>query len=118
MVTVQYFAPGVKQEIESSISLVPNQRSSWIKFENDLFIFCLILKDIVDIEEFSNLLKKNTKKITLYCHLKKPDKEYKGNRKIVWRKNNLAISQGGVRLEFNPYVQEQFSSIVYALKNR
>jgi hypothetical protein len=115
---VKYFSTGIKEELVCNLSLAPEGNSNRLCFEHDKLTFSIFLKDIVDMECFCNLLDKKDKKITAYCSMDKSDREYKGLRKIVWRQNNLALSQGGVRIEFEQEATEQLKKILSSIRSR
>jgi hypothetical protein len=118
MVVLKYYSVGVEEEVKCEPSLGMHNNCNKLMFNSTLFEFCILLKDITDLEELSNLLKQNTNKIQLYCTLTKEDKDYKGTRKLVWKNNNIAVSQGGIRLEFDESARNQLLQTINVLKNR
>jgi len=115
-VNIKYFCTGLNQELSCDLTLVAHNNSNKLCFNSHHFNFSVVLKDIVDMENFLSLLNKNEKKHVFYCTLKKQDKEYKGMRKILWRKNSLAVSQGGIRLEFGEETVKILQEIINSLK--
>ena len=113
---VHYYSVGVKEETSCEITLKNELNTNIICFNSDKFLFNIILKDSVDVEDLHNLLNKKEKKIILDCNLDKDNKKYKGPRKIVWRNNNIAVSQGGIRLEFDTNIQNKIVNILNLIK--
>ena len=117
-VIVRYYALGIKEDISCNLSLYSENNSNVISFESDKCVLKIVLKDIVDLEEFYNLLTKKEKKAMIYCFMKKEDKEYKGLRKIVWKNDALAVSQGGIRMEFEKDIQDKILESIKIIKNK
>ncbi len=117
-VIVRYYALGIKEDISCNLSLYSENNSNIISFESDKCVLKIVLKDIVDLEEFYNLLTKKEKKAMIYCFMNKEDKEYKGLRKIVWKNDALAVSQGGIRLEFEKDIQCKILESIKIIKNK
>jgi hypothetical protein len=117
-VIVRYYALGIKEDIPCNLSLYSENNSNIISFESDKCVLKIVLKDVVDLEEFYNLLTKKERKGVVYCYMKKEDKEYKGLRKIVWKNDALAISQGGIRLEFEKDIQDRILESIKIIKNK
>jgi RNA binding exosome subunit len=115
MVQVQYYSVGVKEEVECNFSLAAGSNN--LVFESDKFEFRMAMKDKVDAEEFINLLEKKQKKAILYCRLKNA-KEYDGKRKVIWRGDNIAVSVGGVRLEFEKDAQDKMNQVARLVKDK
>lgn len=115
---LNYIAIGINREVSCDFTLRNENNSHVLNFKNEDFDFSIVLKDIVDTEELLNLLNKEKKKTKLYCYLLKKGKKYRGSRKFLWRKDNIAVSQGGIRLEFLPESQENLLIVVNSLRNR
>jgi len=109
---------GVKEETSCEITLKNENNSNQICFNSSKFLFSILLKDSVDVEEFYNLISKKEKKIVLDCFLEKDAKRYKGPRKVVWRNDNIAVSQGGIRLEFDKNIQIKIVNMLNLLKTK
>jgi predicted DNA binding protein len=115
-VDVKYYTKGVKEDLVCEISLSSENKVNTINVNSDKFLFKIVLKDIVDLEDFLNLLKKKEKKVDLYCNLVKDEKNYKGPRKVVRKKDKVAVSQGGIRLEFEQESQNRIIDILNVAK--
>ncbi len=115
---VHYYSVGVKEETSCEITLKNEIDYNIICFNSSKFLFNILLKDSVDVEDFYNLLTNNEKKITLDCTLHKDDKKYKGPKRVVWRNDNIAVSQGGIRLEFNEDIQDKIIHMLNLLKTK
>lgn len=115
-VNVHCYSVGVKEKTSCEITLKNVTNTNIISFNSDKFLFNILLKDSVDVEDLHNLLNKKEKKIILECNLDKDNKKYKGPRKIVWRNNNIAVSQGGIRLEFDNNIQNKIFNILTLIK--
>ena len=113
---IHYYSVGGKEETSCEITLKNENNINLICFNSDKFLFNILLKDSVDIEDLNNLLTKKEKKIILDCSLDKDNKKYKGPKKVVWRNNNIAVSQGGIRLEFDSNIQNKIVNIINLLK--
>ena len=113
---IHFYSVGVKEETSCEITLKNEISSNIICFNSSKFLFNILLKDSVDVEDLHNLLNKKEKKIILDCVLDKDNKTYKGPRKIVWRNNNIAVSQGGIRLEFDNNIQNKIVNILTLIK--
>ncbi|MBN2367377.1 hypothetical protein JXC34_00025 [Candidatus Woesearchaeota archaeon] len=107
---------GIKN-ISADATLQRENNSNTIKFTNDEFEFSIVSNDSVDLDDFYNLLMKKEKRISLKCILQKKDKTYKGTKKLVWKDNRIAISQGGIRLEFEDEAVEMLTEVIQSLKS-
>lgn len=117
MVPVKYYSAGVKEVIDCNFSLSSEGNSSVLNFESDKFCFEIHVKDHVELDDFNKFLAKKLDKLVLFCFLKQ-GKEYKGERKIVWKNNNLCVSLGGIRLEFDESSQKPITLAVSSIKSR
>ena len=113
---VHCYSIGVKEETSCEITLKNVTNTNIICFNSDKFLFNILLKDSVDVDDLLNLLNKKEKKIVLDCTLENDNKKYKGPKKVVWRNNNIAVSQGGIRLEFNNNIQNKIVNILNLIK--
>ncbi len=120
---VEKFNLGIKsiegeKAIEFEARLVSKNNSHAIVFENSSYLLKIALKDIVDVEEFCNLLEEKTSKIILHCTLeaKLRKKEYKGLRKIRQDKGLISLSLGGIRIVFSPEQRQKLLCIAQSLK--
>ena len=114
---LKYFTAGAKEDIDCNLILKSEKGVIKLVFQCEKFKFVIVLNDIVDMEDFTNLLTNKEKKIILYCTLEK-GKKYKGLRKLVNKGSNIAVSQGGARLVFGEECINQLLDIVFALKNK
>jgi hypothetical protein len=117
MVSIQYYSAGIKEVMDCNFSLSFEGNSSILHFEAEKFCFEIHVKDHVELDDFHNFLAKKEDKIVLYCFLKQ-GKEYKGERKIVWKNNNLCVSLGGIRLEFEKSCQEIIIQAISSIKSK
>jgi len=115
-INITLHSTGKKEVVKTDLSLRAKGNSKVLNFDSDMFMLELCLKDIVDLEEFLNFLNGKEKKIILHCALSHEDKEYKGLRKVTLRNNNMAVSLGASRLEFEQKAQEKLLNIVKSLK--
>ncbi len=113
---ILYYSLGKREEVSCNFTLNSKNNFNILSFESDKFLFNLTLKDLVDLDEFFNFLNKKEKKIELYCYLKKENKYYKGMRKLLWKNNNIAVSQGGARIEFEKEAQDFLFSVIKTIK--
>jgi len=96
-----HFTKGTEEEIDCFCAIKDNS----IIFEDKNFLLKINFIDTVDIDNFIALLKDKEEKMVLECYLKINDKVYTGERKIK-RKDNLIVSLGGSRFEFDKECQE------------
>jgi len=115
-IPITLHSTGKKEVVKTDFSLRAKGNSKMLNFDSELFMFELCIKDVVDMEDFFNFLNGKEKKIILHCALNYQDKEYKGLRKLTMRNNNMAVSLGASRLEFNQSAQEQLLNIVKSIK--
>jgi hypothetical protein len=115
-ININFYSTGKKEVVKTDFSLRVKNNSKILNFDSDLFLLELCLKDVVDFEDFFNFLSGKEKKIILHCSLKYDDKDYKGLRKVTMRNNNMAVSLGASRLEFEQKAQEKLINIVKSLK--
>ena len=106
-----------EKEIACEITLRSQNNSNTICFESEGFLLHIVLKDVVDLEDFYNFLNGKVKKTELHCTLK-IIKEYQGLRKITLKNNKIAVSLGGVRIEFGPSAKEKLIEVIKSIKNR
>jgi hypothetical protein len=117
MTLIKYYSADAKEIIDCDFSLSSEGNSSILHFESEKFCFDIHVKDHVELDDFHNFLAKKEDKIVLYCFLKQ-GKEYKGERKIVWKNDDICVSLGGVRLEFDKPAQEPIILAISSIKSR
>lgn len=98
-----YFATNQKEEIETEFNF--DLLNNSILFKNNLFDLKIYLKKY-KYSEFIKFLNKENKRIILNCNLIKGSKIYSGDRKIIWKNENIALSLGGIRIELEKEIQE------------
>ena len=113
---LHYFGLNLKKEIETELMLDVKNSINSIILKNDDFVLRIIFSDLVDLDEFRKLLEQEKKKIQILSHLTRNNKEYKGKRKYLWKKDKIIMSQGGIRIEFDEELIEKFKSIVKFIK--
>ena len=116
-ISTRYITTGVNEELSCDITLSSEGNANSITMRCSRFSFTIQMKDSVDLDDFYKFLNKKHKRISLFCTLSKPDKEYKGEKKIVWKNNTIAVSQGGIRLEFGSEAVSLLTGIVKSLKS-
>ena len=116
-IDITLHSTGKKEVVKADLSMRAKNNSKILNFDSNLFLLELCLKDVVDLEDFLNFLNGKEKKIILHCALNHKDKEYKGLRKLVMRNNNMAVSLGASRLEFEQEAQEKLLNVVKSIKS-
>ncbi len=116
--TLRYYCTGVKEEVGCSLVLKSKGNSNTLIIGSDSFVFYIVLDDSVELDEFLELLERKKEKHMLECVLIRNEKRYKGKRKIVWKADNIAVSLGGIRLEFGREAQETLIGILTSIKSR
>ena len=106
------------EDVECEITLNAHNNSNVLCFENDRLTLNLVLKDIVDLEDFHALLQGKEKKSILHCTLKTNGNEYQGLRKVVAKNSNIVVSLGGVRIEFVKETKDKLLEVIESIKAR
>lgn len=117
-VKIGVFGSGITLNQECEFSLKSNNNSNTLNFSNKEFSLDICLKDVVDLEDFYNLLNKKEKKLILHCTLNYEKKEHQGLRKVLLKKDTITTSLGGLRLEIDKEANENLLKIVTALKKK
>jgi len=115
---VNLYTAGNVEKLSCEFSLSKRDNSNILCFENDTFFLQICLKDIVDMEDFNNFLNNKEKRIILHCTFDYKDNTYKGLRKLKMNENQITLSLGGVRLEFDPETKTNLSKILKELKTK
>ncbi len=117
-VKLKLYSAENQEDMECDITLKSHNNSNVLCFENDKFNLNLVLKDIVDLEDFHNLLQGKEKKTILHCTLRTNGNEYQGLRKVVAKNGNIVVSLGGVRIEFVKETKNKLLEVIESIKNR
>lgn len=115
---ITVYTAGKQETVSGNMTLNSLENSNTFNFDSETIILSICLKDVVDLKDFYELLQGKEKKNILHCTLKTKDKEYKGLRKVLFTNNKLAVSLGGMRLEFSEDVNKEFLEIVKSLKTK
>jgi hypothetical protein len=110
------YSTGLKEEHSCDFSLGNRGNSNTLVFIDDKFRLEICLKDIVDVEDFNGLLLGKEKKIILHATMKHQNKEYQGLRKVLLKGENLAVSIGGMRVEFGKDAKRTFLEVYKTIK--
>ena len=114
--SIKIYSTGKEETVDCEFSLQVKGTTNCLSFKAENLQFDICLKDIVDTEDFANLLSGKEKKIILHATLKLDKKEYQGLRKFLLKDDSLAVSLGGMRLEFADVTKKLILDTVKALK--
>jgi len=115
---ISYAAAGTNGSAMSQMTLVSENNSNSICFKTDMFTFNIVLRDVVELREFFDLLSMKDRKNIHFCSLDIDDRNYSGMRKISWRMNCLAVSLGGIRIELDTFAVSTLLATAKTLRSR
>jgi hypothetical protein len=115
-VDLDVFSPGKKETLVCDIVLATKDSCHNVVFQCDRFTLNICLKDIVDMEEFHNLLSGSSKRNILHCTMLMAGKDYKGLRKVVSRPDGISVSLGGIRVGIPQETGAVLKDLITALK--
>ncbi|MFH2021541.1 MAG: hypothetical protein ABIJ34_09080 [archaeon] len=110
------YSAGKEQVWPCDMTFIARNNSNTLTFETSGFALSICLKDVVDLEDFANLLKGKEKKNILHCTLIHNAKEYKGLRKVMLKNGRLAVSLGGVRIELDAQTKKTLEESLAGMK--
>jgi hypothetical protein len=117
-VRAEVFALGKREEKLLDLSIKNNNTSNIIIFQGDLMYLAILINDFVELESFLGLLEGKEKKIILDCKLLKEASIYEGRRKLTRKDGILAVSLGGMRLEFGVDSIDTLRTSLRSIKQR
>ena len=115
---INVFSAGKKETVSCNVTLTSLNNSHNLNFDSEQIMLSICLRDVVDLQDFYNLLKGKEKKNILHCTLSNGEKEYKGLRKVLFKNKKISVSLGGVRVEFNSSINDDFIKTLESLKSK
>ena len=115
---INVFSAGKKETVSCNVTLTSLNNSHNLNFDSEQIMLRICLRDVVDLQDFYNLLKGKEKKNILHCTLSNGEKEYKGLRKVLFKNKKISVSLGGIRVEFNSSINDDFIKTLESLKSK
>ncbi|MBT3721227.1 hypothetical protein HN789_07360 [archaeon] len=115
---INVFSAGKKETVSCNVTLTSLNNSHNLNFDSEQIMLSICLRDVVDLQDFYNLLKGKEKKNILHCTLSNGEKEYKGLRKVLFKNKKISVSLGGIRVEFNSSINDDFIKTLESLKSK
>ncbi len=112
------FTAGNQETVSCDVTLTSQNNSHTINLDSEKLALSICLKDVVDLQDFYNLLKGKEKKNILHCTLNNGDKEYKGLRKVLFKNKKISVSLGGMRIEVPETMNPDLLKMVTELKTK
>ena len=115
---INVFSAGKKETVSCNVTLTSLNNSHNLNFDSEQIMLSICLRDVVDLQDFYNLLKGKEKENILHCTLSNGEKEYKGLRKVLFKNKKISVSLGGIRVEFNSSINDDFIKTLESLKSK
>lgn len=115
---ITVYTAGSQETVTGNMTLNSINNSHTFNFDSDNLMLSICLKDVVDLQDFFDLLNGKEKKNILHCTLNTGKKEYQGLRKVLLIEDKLTVSLGGMRLEFQPEIKKDFIAIIKGVKTK